>query len=162
MEWIGMRWLRTVGINSLLRVRGTGYNSRRTSALLAELQLATCTTGLSDMPECETPGFARLKSMQPCGIAGNGSERWMFQDVCTKEAPSLFCGIRRPRRSALLAATVSGKSPTSRISNFFGWRIGDLTIESSHGGQQYGQSPTAHSRSRRRIRHLAQPYTLKG
>src|ERR1035441_1660365 len=87
MEWIGMRWLKTVG-TKFSRPRNRRHSRRKFRVSWLSLKLAT--RG-SDIPECETSRLG-TPSMQPCSASKRtGVNAGCFR-MCTKVAQPILRG----------------------------------------------------------------------
>src|ERR1035438_2892466 len=107
MEWIGTRWLKTVGSKSS-RPRNRRHSKRKFRVSWLSLKLAT---RASDMQECKT---SRLDtpSMQPCSASlRTGVNAGCFR-MCTKEAQPILRGYDP---EICCSETVSGKFDLRRI-----------------------------------------------
>src|ERR1700723_2325071 len=107
MEWIGTRWLKTVGTKSS-RPRNPRHSKGKFRVSWLSLKLAT---RASDMQECETSRLG-TPSMQPCsGSLRTGVNAGCFR-MCIREAQPI---LREYDLEICCSETVSGKFAPRRI-----------------------------------------------
>src|ERR1035438_10258624 len=110
MEWIGTRWLETVG-TKFSRPQTRRHSRRKFGVSWLSLKLAI---RASDMLECETSRLA-TPSMRPCGASKRtGVNAGCFR-MSTKEALHILRGYGL---EICCSATVSGKFDLRMISLF--------------------------------------------